>query len=80
MRVYERPFTEPQINSAYRASATKGVLRPKIANSERQSLLILKVTTSITFCAGATGLVYRRSCHGKKFFKSVDAARLGSKQ
>ena len=53
MRVYERPFTEQQINSAYRASATKGVLRPKIANSEQQSLLILKITTFVTFRAGA---------------------------
>ena len=53
MRVYERPFTEQQINSTYRASATKGVLRPKIANSEQQSLLILKITTFVTFRAGA---------------------------
>ena len=42
-----------QINTAYRASATKGVLHPKIANSERQSLLILKITTSVTFRPGA---------------------------
>ena len=37
------PSPEQQINSTYRASATKGVLRPKVANSERQSLLILKI-------------------------------------
>ena len=47
------PSPEQQINSAYRASATKEVLRSKIVNFEQQSLLILKITTSVTFRAGA---------------------------
>ena len=65
------PFTEQQINSAYRASAAKGVLRPKIAISERQSLLILKITTSVTFCAV---LYIGVLAMAKKSFQSVVSA------
>ena len=47
------PSPGQQINNAYRAFATKGVLRPKATLSERQSLVILKINTAITFYVGA---------------------------
>ena len=42
----------------------------KIANSERQSLLILKITTSVTFCAGAIVLYIGVLAMAKSPFKA----------
>ena len=66
------PSPEPQINSAYHESATKRVLHPKVATSERQSLLILIINATITFRPGAV-LYIGVLAMAKSLFKTLSA-------
>ena len=75
------PSPEQQINSTYRASATKGVLRPKVANSERQPFLILKINKHSHNVSRRRIVLYIGVLvMAKKSFQSVVSARRRHKQ